>query len=115
MRYSYLDIKTEESALLYRYSWDTILVWDEEEYNDNRYWKWQTGRDGNFKYSIDAGHQIILAFTENHPFYNWFTLIEYKSNSNNKVLFGDQREYNPCQIVEQWFLKTYKPKGFFIP
>lgn len=109
MRYSYLDIRVEESKPYYRYNTDTFLNWDEEDYNDDRYWNWEKGKDGKFKYATDAyGEQILLAFTEEHPFYNWFKLVKYS-------YFGVYKSYACCKVVEEWFLRTYKPKGFKIP
>lgn len=114
MRYSFLDIRRNESHPNYRYSADTFTVWDEEEYTDDRYWKWKKGKDGKFKYSLDApGKQILLAFTEDHPFYNWFKLIEYCADVDSDV-FGKNRQYAACEVIEEWFIRTHNPKGFKI-
>lgn len=105
MRYSILEINSSEYQPHYKYRWYTDQ-WDEKEYNDEAYWLWKKGKGGNYKYYMDR-EQIIVAFTENHPLYNWFILPIFDEEYN--FLAGwDERSWKTCDAVYHWFIDNHK-------
>ena len=105
MRYSTLIINLNEYQPQYMYRWSTDL-WIEQEYNDNSYWRWKNGKGGNYKYYMDRG-EIVIAFTENHPLYNWFILPVFDANYDSAAGWGG-RSWETCNAVYHWFSDNHK-------
>jgi hypothetical protein len=104
MRYNILQIQTGESNLAYRYTDPKASSYFVEDHGflEDVYYGWQKGDE--FQWFVDTSYdgeevEYTIVFFEEHPFFNCGLLI-------SRLYIDDA--YEPCEVVESWFLKEIK-------